>query len=64
MLPDGLRKLPEGLLLKPAAGLPGIGDDALDGHLVDAVGLVETVPLLFHRCSPFSGFFSILRLVR
>ena len=46
VLPDRLRQLPEGLLVKVAAGLPGVGHDLVDGQLVDPPGL-EQLPLFF-----------------
>ena len=62
MLPDGIRQLPQGPLVEVTAGLAGVGDNVLNGDLVDTVGLVEGL-LLLHSHFPFSTVFSILRLV-
>ena len=63
MLPDGVRQLPQRLLREVAAGLPGVGADAVNGQHVDAAGLVQIVFRCQHK-NPLRRLFSILRLVR
>ena len=53
VLADGLGQLPQGLGVEVAAGLLGVGDDALNGNLMDAGGLVELRLFGFHGAASF-----------
>ena len=56
----GLRRAPR---RSPRASVSSTPRDRYSIGL-PSLSVIPYVPLLFHRCSPFSGFFSILRLVR